>query len=94
MWVVSMSLCKSKLVEGLRLFLYVVQAGTFGGCDCVATKSVLKNINIKTRDAALLLVNALENAKGKHTQQVKKTCVFSDASREEIRKMFFHRLGK
>lgn len=54
----------------------------------MATKSVLKNIDIKTRDTALSLVNALENAKGKHAQQVKKIRVFSDASREEIRKMF------
>ena len=60
----------------------------------MATKSVLKNINIKTRDTALSLVNALENAKGKYAQQVKKTCVFSDANRDEIRKMFFHRLEK
>ena len=57
--------------------------------DCVATKSVFKNIDIKTRDTALSLVNALENAKGNHSQPVKKTCVFSDASREEIRKMFY-----
>lgn len=58
------------------------------GCNCVATKSVLKNIDIKTRDKALSLVNALENAKGIHAQPVKKTCVFSNASREEIRKIF------
>jgi len=54
----------------------------------VATKSVLKNVDVKTRDSALALVNALENAKGKHAQHIKKTRVFSDASREEIRKMF------
>lgn len=58
------------------------------GCDCVATKSVLKNVDIKTRESALALVNALENAKGKHAQQVSKTRTFSDASRDEIRKMF------
>ena len=58
------------------------------GCDCVATKSVLKNIDIKNRQSALALVNALENAKGKHTQHVVKTRTFSDANREEIRKMF------
>lgn len=59
-----------------------------GGRDCVATKSVLKNIDIKTRDSALALVNALENAKGKHTQFVKKNRTFSDAGRDEIHKMF------
>ena len=54
----------------------------------MATKSVLKNIDVKTRETALALVNALENASGKHAQQVEKKRTFSDASREEIRKMF------
>lgn len=54
----------------------------------MATKSVLKSVDIKTRESALALVNALENAKGKHAQPVTKTRTFSDASREEIRKMF------
>lgn len=54
----------------------------------MATKSVLKNVDIKTRHSALALVNALENAKGKHAQPVSKTRTFSDASKEEIRKMF------
>ena len=54
----------------------------------MATKSVLKNVDVKTREAALALVNALENASGKHAQQVEKQRTFSDASREEIRKMF------
>ena len=54
----------------------------------MATKSVLKNIDVKTRNSALALVNALENAKGKHAQPVKRTRTFSDASKEEIRKMF------
>lgn len=54
----------------------------------MATKSVLKNIDVKSRESALALVNALENAKGKHAQHVVKTRVFSDASKEEIRKMF------
>ena len=54
----------------------------------MATKSVLKNIDVKTRESASALVNALENAKGKHAQHIEKTRTFSDASREEIRKMF------
>ena len=58
------------------------------GCDCVATKSVLKNIDVKTPVAARALVNALENAKGKHARPVINNRSFSDASREEIRKMF------
>lgn len=54
----------------------------------MATKSVLKTVDIKARGTALALVNALENAKGKHAQNVKKNRVFSDASRSEIHKMF------
>lgn len=54
----------------------------------MATKSVLKNIDVKTRNSALALVNALENAKGKHAQFVVNNRTFSDASKEEIRKMF------
>lgn len=58
------------------------------GCDYLATKSVLKTIDIKSRKSALALVNALENAKGKHAQDVVKNRTFSDANRDEIRKMF------
>ena len=54
----------------------------------MATKSVLKNIDIKTQKSALALVNALENAKGKHAQPVINKRTFSDATRDEIRKMF------
>lgn len=54
----------------------------------MATKSVLKTIDIKTRASAVALVNALENAKGKSSQLVTQQRTFSDASREEIRKMF------
>lgn len=54
----------------------------------MATKSVLKNIDVKTRKSAYALVNALENAQGKHAQPVVNNRTFSDASKEEIRKMF------
>lgn len=54
----------------------------------MATKSILKSINIKTKKSALALVNALENASGKHAQDVFRSRAFSDASREEIRKLF------
>ena len=54
----------------------------------MAINSVFKTIDIKSRKSALALVNALENATGKHAQPVVKTRTFSDASREEIRKMF------
>lgn len=54
----------------------------------MATKSILKNIDIKTPSAARSLVSALENAKGKCAKPVVNNRTFSDASREEIRKMF------
>lgn len=54
----------------------------------MATKSVLKNIDIKTPSAACSLVNAMESAKGKYAQPVVNNRSFSDASRDEIRKMF------
>ena len=54
----------------------------------MATKSILKSINIKSRKSALAMVNANENASGKHAQDVTRNRAFSDASRDEIRKMF------
>lgn len=54
----------------------------------MATKSILKSVNIKNRKSALGLVNALENASGKHAKPVARSKSFSDASREDIRKMF------
>ena len=54
----------------------------------MATKSILKSINIKDRKSARSLVNALENASGKHAKDVVRSRSFSDASREDIRKMF------
>lgn len=54
----------------------------------MATKSVLKNVHIRDKKSALRLVNALENAAGKRSKEVMQTRSFSDASKEEIRKMF------
>lgn len=54
----------------------------------MATKSVLKNVDIKTRASALALVSALENAKGKSSQPVVQNRTFTDADKEEIQKMF------
>lgn len=56
--------------------------------DSMATKSVLKSVNIKNRSSALALVRALENAHGKKAQEVAYSRTFSDASRDEIKKMF------
>lgn len=54
----------------------------------MATKSVLKNVQIKNRAAARNLIRALENAHKKSAKPVECNRTFKDASREEIRKMF------
>ncbi len=54
----------------------------------MATKSVLKDVNLRTRKSATALVTALENAKSRRTRPIRHEKSFADASREEIRKMF------
>ena len=54
----------------------------------MATKSILKSVEIKNKETAAALISALENAKGKHAKPVVIQRSFSDASRDEIRKMF------
>lgn len=51
-------------------------------------KSVLKSIHIQDKRAAERLVSALEHAAEKGSKQVLRTRMFSDANRDEIRKMF------
>ena len=59
-----------------------------GDCGKMATKSILKTIHIKSPKSANRLVSALENASGKSYEIVKLTRPASDASRNEISKMF------
>ncbi len=54
----------------------------------MATKSILKNIDIRDKESAFALVNALENASGKRAQPVIRSRGFSDASADDIKKMF------
>lgn len=54
----------------------------------MATKSILKNVNLKSKKSIQALANALENASEKHSQPVKHQRAVSEASREDIRKMF------
>ena len=54
----------------------------------MATKSILKTVHIKSSKSARRLASALENAAGKHGQEVQITRPASDATRDEIRKMF------
>lgn len=54
----------------------------------MATKSILKTIHIKERGAAVALVGALENAKGKSEKEVVFKRTPSEASRSEVQKLF------
>lgn len=54
----------------------------------MATKSVLKSIEIRDKKTAQALISALENAKGKHAKPVEHQRAFSDATRDEVRKIF------
>ena len=54
----------------------------------MATKSILKTIHIKKREPVYSLVRALEYAKGKAEKEVTMSRSYSEASRDEIRKMF------
>ena len=54
----------------------------------MATKSILKTIHIKERGAAIALVRALENAKGKSKKKVTLKRIPSEASRSDIQKLF------
>lgn len=54
----------------------------------MATKSILKTIHITKKKSVYSLVNALENAKGKSEKEVTMSRSYSNASRDEITKMF------
>ena len=54
----------------------------------MATKSILKTIHMKERQNAQGLTAALENAAGKAAKEVTLKRTASDASRDEICKMF------
>lgn len=54
----------------------------------MATKSILKTIHIKKRRSALSLVRALEHARGKTAADVIMSKSYSEASKDEIEKMF------
>lgn len=58
------------------------------GVWTMATKSFLKDITIKNRKEAVQLVNALEHAHKKRSDVVDFKRSYSDASDEDVRKMF------
>jgi hypothetical protein len=54
----------------------------------MATKSILKTVCIRSKKSALRLVKALESTSAKRPKQISFSRPYSDASREDIRKMF------
>lgn len=54
----------------------------------MATKSILKSVNIRNKGAALSLARAMENAHTKADKPVKMSRSVSEATEEEIKKMF------
>ena len=54
----------------------------------MATKSILKNISIKDNASARHLADALEHANEKRERAVEINHVVSEASREDIQRMF------
>lgn len=54
----------------------------------MATKSILKNVNIKNRKTAASLINALENASKKGSKEIVYSRAIRSASSEDIKKIF------
>ncbi len=57
----------------------------------MATKSILKNVSLKGDAAVRRLVRALESARKKTSKPVTFQRSVSEATREDIRKMFGHK---
>ena len=55
---------------------------------CMATKSILKNVDIKDRKLGKSLVIALENAAGKRTKDVQLSRTYEDVRGEKLRSIF------
>ena len=54
----------------------------------MATKSILKNVDIKDRKLGKSLVIALENAAGKRSKDVQLSRTYEDARGEKLRSLF------
>lgn len=54
----------------------------------MATKSILKTVNITDKQSAKKFINALENAQSKVSKEVVYSRTVSEAKGEEIRKIF------
>ena len=51
----------------------------------MATKSILKNVDIKDKKMGKSLVRALENAKGKHAKDVQLSRTYEDVRGDKLR---------
>ena len=56
--------------------------------DIRATKSILKDVVIRSKPLAVNFINALENAKGKASKDVKIDRKVSDIKGDALREMF------
>lgn len=54
----------------------------------MATKSILKNVDIKDKKLGKALILALENAAGKKAQDVELSRTYEDVKGEKLRKLF------
>lgn len=54
----------------------------------MATKSILKTVNIKNRQDCISLVNALEHAKDKKAQDVVMSRAYKVATKDDVLKIF------
>lgn len=54
----------------------------------MATKSILKNVDIKDKKLSKSLIVALESAKGKHSKEVTLSRTYSDVRGDKILEIF------
>lgn len=54
----------------------------------MATKSILKNVDIKDKKLGKSLIMALESAAGKHTKEVQLSRTYEDVKGEKLRSIF------
>lgn len=57
----------------------------------MATKSILKNVDIKEKKLGKSLIVALENAAGKKSKNITLSRTYSDVRGDKIKEIFGHR---
>lgn len=60
----------------------------YKGVMCMATKSILKSVDIKDKKLSKSLVVALENASGKRSKNVQLSRTYEDVRGEKLRSIF------